>query len=243
MISDLAKSKKPRCVFVYEKLYDDIKNGVYKVDSRLPSENDLALIMGVSRMTLRQALKFLQDDGIVKNIKGKGNFIVNTTSKWSDGLEKLTHPIYKCLNTTIDEVETSYSIEPSTGYTEQILKRHLEKVVFVDRWYKNNGNVIAYSFSTIPLDTINEFNINLNIDSSINEFIENTIYTRGNHSMLRIQFSTAGNISSKKYKISSCNEFYLIQEEIYCNLKFPSMHNKHYLPIDNSTIDIMSTHI
>ena len=60
--------KIPRCVAVYDKLYEMIKEGEFSHEERLPTEPELAKIMGVSRMTLRQALSLLQEDGIIKTV-------------------------------------------------------------------------------------------------------------------------------------------------------------------------------
>ena len=69
---DTKTSKKLLYTSVYDKLYKMIIDGEYPLNSKLPSEPELAKSFGVSRMTLRQALALLQDDGLVKNIRGKG---------------------------------------------------------------------------------------------------------------------------------------------------------------------------
>ena len=69
------KAKKLKHVKVYNRLYSMIQDGVYPPGSQLPSEPELAQQMDVSRMTLRRALALLQEDGLVINIRGKGNFI------------------------------------------------------------------------------------------------------------------------------------------------------------------------
>lgn len=58
-----------------------INEGTFPEGSRLPSEPELSKLIGVSRTTLRQALALLQDDGLVNNIRGKGNFIVKSKPK------------------------------------------------------------------------------------------------------------------------------------------------------------------
>lgn len=61
---------------VVEKIKDEIIRGHYKKGSRLPGEHDLALQMGVSRITIREALKHLSEMGIIKTEKGRGSTVL-----------------------------------------------------------------------------------------------------------------------------------------------------------------------
>jgi GntR family transcriptional regulator of arabinose operon len=56
-------------------LAERIAEGVYRPGGRLPAENDLAASFGVSRGTLREALRALRDDGVVEAVPGRGNFV------------------------------------------------------------------------------------------------------------------------------------------------------------------------
>ena len=111
--SIVEKEKELKFVTVYNELFKMINEGTFPEGSRLPSEPDLSKLLGVSRTTLRQALALLQDDGLVKNIRGKGNFIIKSHSDKPIGLETIGHPIYKCITDTIDEVKMQLRIEPS----------------------------------------------------------------------------------------------------------------------------------
>ena len=66
--------KIPSYVPIYNQFYKDIMDGVYPVGSKLPSENELREIYGVSRNTLRQALAILYQDGFIEKFQGKGSF-------------------------------------------------------------------------------------------------------------------------------------------------------------------------
>lgn len=60
-----------------EKAYDALCNLIQKMqpgENRLPSEDDLAKLMGVSRATVREALKHLMIDGVTTTIHGKGTY-------------------------------------------------------------------------------------------------------------------------------------------------------------------------
>lgn len=52
-----------------------IFDGVYKEGAAIPPERILAEALGVSRVTLRKALKSLEDDGIIERIQGSGTTV------------------------------------------------------------------------------------------------------------------------------------------------------------------------
>ncbi len=228
--------KIPRCVAVYDKLYEMIKEGEFSHESRLPSEPDLAKLMGVSRMTLRQALSLLQEDGIIKNIRGKGNFIMQSEARREKGLEILSHPVYSAITEKIIETELEFRIEPSSEYTAKVLERKSPAVVFVDRWYKSEEKTAAYTLSIIPIETIAEEKIDLADKNQLLEYLEKNLYEDAKYSSIQLTFSEAGNFSSMKENLSKSKRFYLLGETVYSKNKYPAVHNKHYIPVENGHI-------
>ncbi len=59
-----------------------VTSGAYEPGSRLPTEPDLAAMTGVSRMTLREAVRLLQAKGVVSVEHGRGTFVRPITD-WS----------------------------------------------------------------------------------------------------------------------------------------------------------------
>lgn len=53
----------------------DVINGKYEIGEKLPSAKKLCELYGVSNSTVREALRVLQNEGIVKSINGIGTFI------------------------------------------------------------------------------------------------------------------------------------------------------------------------
>ena len=233
--------KQLRYVAVYDQLFKMINDGIFKEGSRLPSEPELAKSLGISRTTLRQALALLQDDGLIKNIQGKGNFIIKSTSNKSSGLEIIDNPIYRCITEKIDCVEMDFHIELPNDYMVQVLNKKTAVCVIVDRWYKSKDSVVAYCFTLIPIETISENNIDLNNQDELLDFLEKNIYSKASKSLLEIKHSTAGTFTSKKYALYSNGQCHLIQESLYTNNNnTPAVFNKHYLPIEISSIKINS---
>jgi len=56
-------------------LQQEIQKGDYPALSQLPSENELAEIFSVSRITIRQALHKLSQEGLIFKVHGKGTFV------------------------------------------------------------------------------------------------------------------------------------------------------------------------
>lgn len=53
-------------ITIHDKIKEQIDNGIWKIGQRLPSERDLADEFGVSRMTLRQGITLLVEEGILQ---------------------------------------------------------------------------------------------------------------------------------------------------------------------------------
>src|SRR5205814_10261610 len=66
-----------RSVQVRDELSQRIDRGVLPAGSRLPSEPALAVELGVSRATLREALRALESEGLVRRMWGAGTYVAD----------------------------------------------------------------------------------------------------------------------------------------------------------------------
>ena len=230
--------KTPRCIEVYNKLFEMIKSGKFSQDDKLTAEVELAKEMNVSRSTLRQALELLQEDGIIKSIQGKGNFIIKDKIKVEDGLEVLNNPIYSVITKEITEVEFEFRIETGNDYTTQIFEKKTPIVIFADRWFKIEGEIVAYTISVIPAETVLEGKIDLNNKDEFLNYLNEVVYNVAKTSMLKVGFSEIGDISSVKYKLAKDNRCHLLSEVLYGKDGIPIIFNKHYIPLENGEIII-----
>ena len=62
---------------IYIQLKQKIMTGTYKESELLPSENTLAKEYSVSRETIRKALDYLSQDGLIQKQQGKGSIVLN----------------------------------------------------------------------------------------------------------------------------------------------------------------------
>lgn len=65
----------PIYVQIAEGLIDRIESGDLQTGQRLPPERELSKTLGVTRVTLRQALQLLSAEGLLERRQGSGNYI------------------------------------------------------------------------------------------------------------------------------------------------------------------------
>lgn len=81
-------SATPLYLQLKQQLHRQIESGFYAIGARLPSERELAETYNVSRMTARQALLALGQDGLTSSRVGKGTFV--SRSRLDQSLRELT---------------------------------------------------------------------------------------------------------------------------------------------------------
>ncbi|MFL0250529.1 GntR family transcriptional regulator [Clostridium neuense] len=70
-------SKIPMNIQLKDLIKEKIETGIYKYGELIPSERELAATYGLNRMTVRNAISKLVDEGLLKKVRGKGTFVTN----------------------------------------------------------------------------------------------------------------------------------------------------------------------
>lgn len=247
--ADPSKTKKLKHVRVYDKLYEQIKNGIYRPGDQLPPENTLSASMKVSRMTLRKALMLLQEDGLLKNVAGVGHFIRSdhpespktphlSLQKEQSGCFSTVHPIYAYCTEPLENLKLDFRIEPPTQSILDTLEQYTAAVVIADRWYLHGDRVLAYSLSFIPIEVIGKLQIDLNDKDNLRHFLEQTCYEPPRRCFRSCSYSTAGNFTAKNYRLSEHDSFLLVFETVYGENEELLLASKHYIPAELFRIDL-----
>lgn len=142
----------PRYLLVIEQIKEKINNGELEPGTRLPSEMAFAKQLRVSRNTLREALRILEEENIIIRKHGVGTF-VNKKPSFSGGLEELF---------SITDMIKREGKEPSTdwhytGYTdphqddvEELELTKDERVYLIKRLRQADGQPLVYCIDKIP---------------------------------------------------------------------------------------------
>lgn len=140
--------KKVKSQTLYEQVEEQLRNmilkGVYQKGDLLPSEKDLMAMTGVSRITVREAIRSLAEVGIIETHKGKGSIVLIDAKELMAyaGLEESANYRKNFELAT----ETRLLIEPEIAKNAALLATgediiYLEQCLIQDNRKKNTGNV------------------------------------------------------------------------------------------------------
>ncbi|WP_165211087.1 GntR family transcriptional regulator [Streptococcus tangpeifui] len=151
----------PAYIRIHDAIKNEIDQGVWKIGSRLPSERDLSDQFEVSRMTLRQAVTLLVDEGILERRIGSGTYVASQRVQ-----EKIRG------TTSFTEIIKAQGKEPSSKlisyertYPNEQEIRHLgvtpkSYIIRMERVRYADNIPVVYEVTSIPERLIRNFKRN-----------------------------------------------------------------------------------
>jgi len=146
-------SLQPLYIQIKEAIKQRILDGDYAAHERLPSESELMKVFGVSRITVRQALRDLHSDGMVFSVQGKGTFVskpkaVQDVQRLQGFGEAMAPKGYETSARVISVSETraSQEVAEALDITRNVKVIELKRVRFLNR------EPISIDHSFFPLE-------------------------------------------------------------------------------------------
>lgn len=138
----------------YQELRSAILEGTYRPGVQLPTEAELGEMLGVSRTVVREALRSLEEDGLITRRHGVGTFVRK-------------HLLFKNLNFNfgVTEMVTAAGLTPGTSFletycrqagelndeiVEQLRLDENEPVLIVERVRTADGQPVIYTIDALP---------------------------------------------------------------------------------------------
>ncbi|KRM33609.1 transcriptional regulator [Lactobacillus intestinalis DSM 6629] len=143
--------EEPMYIKIHNQIKRDVENHVYKVGDRIPAERQLAVKFGVSRMTLRQAIKTLEEEGILERRLGSGTYVASQkVQEKMSGIMSFTE-ITQANGQIPSSKLISYQIgKPSLSEKERLNLNPDSEVLRMERIRFADETPICYEVVTIP---------------------------------------------------------------------------------------------
>jgi GntR family transcriptional regulator len=160
---------------VRQQLADEITNGTYAPNEKLPSEPDFAKRYGISRPTLREILSGLERDGLIRRVHGVGTFVtpkrtrVHSVLDLDIGVTEAVTAAKANLNVEVMEARVGQVrawITTALELPEDAEALRVERVIRVD------GVPATHGFDVIPLNILEAAGSPAYDGGSIYQFLE-----------------------------------------------------------------------
>lgn len=148
----------PRYIKIHNEIQSRIEKGYWQVGQRIPAERELAQEFMVSRMTLRQALQTLVDEGILERRIGAGTFVAQR--KIQDKMSGITS--FTELTRRQGKVPSSQTVsylvtEPSLSEAEKLELAENQKILRMERIRFADDEPICFEVAALPFDMVADY--------------------------------------------------------------------------------------
>lgn len=148
----------PRYIKIHNEIQSRIEKGYWQVGQRIPAERELAQEFMVSRMTLRQALQTLVDEGILERRIGAGTFVAQR--KIQDKMSGITS--FTELTRRQGKVPSSQTVsylvtEPSLSEAEKLKLAENQKILRMERIRFADDEPICFEVAALPFDMVADY--------------------------------------------------------------------------------------
>lgn len=186
--------------FPFQRLQSDLSALISRTPAgqKLPSEPDLAKKLGVSRATLREAMRSFETQGMIRRRQGSGTYVIGKTQVLNSGLEVLesVDSIAKRLGLEV----TASDLEVQTEPVEAVMADKLglspgDMVTRVSRVIHTENRPVAYLVDTLPVNNLDANDLPTDFHSSVVDFLldrgDPISYARSNISAIGATSSVA----------------------------------------------------
>ncbi|WP_373842053.1 GntR family transcriptional regulator [Limosilactobacillus sp.] len=148
----------PVYIQIHNQLRENIENGKWTVGQKIPAERELASSFHVSRMTLRQAIQALVDEGILERRIGSGTFVANRkVQEKMSGVTSFTELMQASGKRPSSRTISYHLTIPSQTEIEKLQLPADAKVLRMERIRYGNEIPICYEVATVPAKLVERF--------------------------------------------------------------------------------------
>jgi len=162
--------------FPFQRLQADLADLIAKTPAgfRLPSEPVLARQLGVSRATLREAMRTFETQGLIRRRQGAGTYVVGKVPVFESGLEVLEslQTIASRLNLDVTHGEVSIAEFKADPEHASALKVPAgRQLVRVSRVIRADSRPVAYLVDTLPEEVLHPEELTSKFNGSVLDYL------------------------------------------------------------------------
>ncbi|MGR3741262.1 GntR family transcriptional regulator [Companilactobacillus sp. DQM5] len=145
----------PVYIQIHNQIKKEVESGKWKIGERIPSERSLSQTFHVSRMTLRQAVQTLVDEGILQRKVGSGTYVASSrVQEKMTGTTSFTEIMKSQGRVPSSKTVSYYLSDPSISEMENLNLESEQQVLRMERIRYADGQPICFETTTVPANLI-----------------------------------------------------------------------------------------
>jgi GntR family transcriptional regulator len=162
--------------FPFQRLQADLADLIAKAPAgfRLPSEPDLAKQMGVSRATLREAMRTFETQGLIRRRQGAGTFVVGKIPVIDSGLEVLESLQTMAARINLDVTPGEVAINEflaDDDHAAALTVTPGTQLIRVSRVMRADSRPVAYLEDTLPENILHPEELTAKFNGSVLDYL------------------------------------------------------------------------
>jgi GntR family transcriptional regulator len=204
----------------YEKLQIGLANLIAQTPAgdRLPTEPLLAQKLGVSRATLREAMRSFESQGLIRRRQGIGTFVVGRPQVIESGLEVLesieTQAERIQLEVSMDDLKVQ-QIQANLDQADMLGVAEGASLTRVARIIRADARPVAYLIDILPLDILNPAEVTTEFSGSVLDVMLKRGYPALSYSNTEIRVVDATSDIARELEIQRGDGLQLFVARLY----------------------------
>ncbi|KRN04446.1 GntR family transcriptional regulator [Holzapfeliella floricola] len=202
----------PIYIQIHNHIKQKIETGQWQLGQRLPSERNLSETFGVSRMTLRQAISTLAEEGILERRPGSGTYVSSQkVQEKMTGITSFTDMMKKQGKEPSSQTITYRLTKPSLSEKEKLQLNSDQNVLRMERIRFADGIPISFEVASIPENLIGDLHKS-EITTSLYHAVKHKNKFELNHVEQTIGATTANEQIAKMLDIKKGDPLVLLRQ-------------------------------
>ncbi len=206
----------PLYIQVHDRLMRMIQDGTFCVGQQLPSEAELSASLGISRPTLREALRALEQRGLIVRRHGHGTFVARSEPLRA-GLERLESILSLATTKGLPtEVKALATEEGKAGETvaAQLQIPLGSPITIIRRTVVVAGDPIAWMEDFLPIEVLRASDLDATFNGSVLDFLRQQRGLRVEKAVADITAVEAGRVIAQQLDVAPGSALVLIEETL-----------------------------
>jgi len=221
---------------VYQVIENDIKNKIQKGELKrgdmIYSENELKDMYFVSRMTVRQALNNLVNEGYLYRHKGKGTFVNHIKiEKKMQGLIGFTEEMRRMKKRVSSKIITFDKLKADDEIASNLFLKPGDDVYSIERIRYGDDIPVLFEHLFIPVAVFKDMDPHI-MESSFYEYIENQLKIKISHCTQTLEAKGSNAMVSEILDIPKSSPVLFMTRVTYSDRGFPFEFVKAYYRAD-----------